>query len=89
MLQRQIAKGYHGGMNLAVLRDLLATRPFAPIRVRLSSGDTYEVRHPEMALLLRNGIYIALPDGNGDIPERAVFCALLHIAAVESVAAAS
>lgn len=76
-------------MNVTVLRDLLARRPFDPFRVRLSSGDAYDVRHPEMAFLLRNGIYIALPDGNGDVPEQAVYCALLHIVSVESAAATS
>ena len=72
-------------MSAAVLNDLLARRPFEPFRVRLSSGDAYEVRHPEMALLLRNGIYVAVPNG-GDLPENAVWSSLLHVAAVEPVA---
>ena len=67
--------------------DALRRRPFEPIRLRLSSGDVYEVRHPENALLLRGGVYVAL-GSEGDLPERAVFCSLLHIAAVETVAAA-
>lgn len=72
-------------MSAAVLKDLLGRRPFQPFRVRLSSGDAYEVRHPEMALLLRNGIYVAVPNGGSDLPEEAVWCALLHVAAVEPV----
>ena len=75
-------------MNTQVLNDLLRRRPFDPFRVRLSSGDVFEVRHPEAALLLRTGLYIALPADNGDVPDRAVYCALLHIAAVESAASA-
>jgi hypothetical protein len=71
-------------MSAAVLKDLLGRRPFEPFRVRLSSGDAYEVRHPEMALLLRSGIYVAVPNG-GDLPENAVWCSLLHVAAVEPV----
>lgn len=70
-------------MSATVLRDLLSRRPFQPFAVRLSSGDTYEVRHPEMALLLRNGLYIAAPDGSGDLPEHAAWCSLLHVTAVE------
>jgi hypothetical protein len=74
-------------MTIHVLQEALGRRPFEPFRVRLSSGDGFEVRHPENALLLRGGVYIALPDGGG-LPDRAVFCSLLHIAAVETSAAA-
>lgn len=73
-------------MSAAALKDRLSRRPFEPFRVVLSSGDGYEVRHPEMALLLRNGIYVAVPDSPGELPERAVWCSLLHVAAVEPLA---
>src|SRR4029079_10409022 len=76
-----------GSMSAAVLKDLMARRPFEPFRVRLSSGDAYEVRHPEMALLLRNGIYVAIANGGNDLPDQAVWCSLLHVAAVEPLAA--
>ncbi|MBI1902184.1 MAG: hypothetical protein HYS13_13875 [Planctomycetia bacterium] len=72
-------------MNVQVLRDLLSRRPFEPFRLRLSSGDIYDVRHPEMALLLQTGMYVALPDANGDLPQRAAWCSVLHIAAVETL----
>ena len=65
----------------------MGRRPFEPFSVRLSNGDAYEVRHPEMALLLRNGIYVAVPNGGDQLPERAVWCSLLHVAAVEPLAA--
>ena len=74
-------------MSAAALKERLSRRPFDPFRVVLSSGDTYEVRHPEMALLLRNGIYLAQPDATDELPENAVWCSLLHVAAVEPVAA--
>jgi hypothetical protein len=78
-------------MSAAAIKDMLSLRPFEPFRVRLSSGDSYEVRHPEMALLLRNGIYVALPDdgtnqhGDEKLPDRAVWCSLLYLAAIEPV----
>lgn len=74
-------------MTINVIRDALARRPFEPFRLVLSSGDTCEVRHPENALLLRGGAYVAEHD-NGHLPERAVFCSLLHVAAVETTASA-
>lgn len=70
-------------MSVAVLKEMLGKRPFQPFRVRLSSGDAYEVPHPELALLMRSGIYIAVPDGSGDLPEVPVWCSFLHVVAVE------
>jgi hypothetical protein len=82
-------------MSIHALRDALRRRPFDPFKIRLSSGDSYDVNHPENALLLRGGVYVAMGSsstsnetGNGesDLPARAVYCALLHIAAVETAA---
>ena len=75
-------------MSITTLREALGRRPFEPFRIRLSSGDVYEVRHPEAALLLKGGIYIGLPADNGDMPDRAVYCSLLHVAAIETLASA-
>jgi hypothetical protein len=72
------------------LKELLARRPFSPFRVILSSGDHYEVRHPEFAWLVKGGLYVGLPavggHGEPDLPERAVFCSALHLAGVEQLA---
>jgi hypothetical protein len=73
-------------MSIDSLRTAISRRPFEPFRVILSSGDSYEVRHPEFAWLVKGGLYVGLPTENGDLPERAVFCSLLHIAAVEQAA---
>ncbi len=74
---------------LEAIRELLARRPFTPFRVILSSGDKYDVGHPEFAWLLKGGLYVGLPEGgsNGkaDLPERAVFCSALHLAGVEQL----
>jgi hypothetical protein len=72
------------------LKELLSRRPFTPFRVILSSGDSFEVRHPEFAWLTKGGLYVGLPakassNGNVDLPERAVFCAALHLAGVEQL----
>lgn len=70
-------------MSAAVIRDRLSHRPFEPFRVCLSSGERYDVRHPEMALLVRNGVLIAVPDANGEPPEVPVRCSFFHVAAIE------
>jgi hypothetical protein len=69
-------------MTLDTIQELLARRPFEAFRIVTSSGDRYEVRHPEMLLRVKNGVYIGL-GGRGAVAERAAFVSLLHVAAVE------
>lgn len=57
--------------------------------MRLSSGDAYDVRHPENALLVKSGILLSVPDDHGELPESPVWCSFLHIAAVEPLTAAT
>jgi hypothetical protein len=72
-------------MSVSVIKEFLARRPFEPFRVRLSSGDTFEVRHPENALLVKSGVYVASPDARGELPDAASWCSFLHLAAVEEL----
>jgi hypothetical protein len=72
-------------MTLQSFRQLLAKRPFEPFRIVVSSGEAYEVRHPEMAFLTRTALHIGLnPDQEG-IAEDATWCSLFHVTAVESL----
>lgn len=70
-------------MNAETLRDLLQRRPFHPFIIRMTNGDLYSVRHPEMALLLKTKIIVG--DAESD---RSWICSLLHIAAIEAAQAA-
>ncbi|HEX4054388.1 MAG TPA: hypothetical protein VHX86_08990 [Tepidisphaeraceae bacterium] len=69
-------------MTLDTIQELLSRRPFDPFQVVTSSGKVYDIRHPEMAWPIRNGIYVGL-GGRGKLPDRAAFVSLLHISAVE------
>ena len=74
-------------MTRTDLAKRVRQRPFVPFRLVLTEGTAYEVRHPEMALLLKGGIYVAVPDSTGDLPEVPVWCSLLHITAIEPISA--
>jgi len=63
----------------------LHSKPFQPLRIYLSDGGTYEVRHPEMALVARRQVAIALSSQEGRIPERMVFCDPLHVTRIEPI----
>jgi hypothetical protein len=68
------------------LRELLAERPFKPIRLVMTSGKTYEVLHPEMVMLLKNDILVGV-DGSDDLPEWFRICPLFHVSTIESASA--
>ena len=68
---------------------MLAQRPFKPFRLVMSSGETYEVRHPEMALLTRTDILVGVGEVEDDVPADFRICSLLHVATVEPLSAAT
>jgi hypothetical protein len=67
-------------MSYETLKELLDRRPFEPFEIRLSNGEKYEVRHPEMALLLKSRIIIG--DAEND---RMTICGLIHINSIETL----
>jgi len=75
-------------MTVQTFRDLLGKRPFKPFHVVMSSGKTYEVRHPEMAWLLKTDLLIGIGDDDDHLPAEFHTCSLLHITAVEPLTAA-
>ncbi len=71
-------------MTVQAFRDLLATQPFKPFRLIMSSGERYEVRHPEMALLTRSDLLIGT-DAEDGVPSEFKICSLLHVATIEPI----
>jgi hypothetical protein len=73
-------------MTLEALRTMLTRRPFQPMRITMSSGGLFEVRHPEMASLGKSAMLVVLPDPDGGPSDRWEFLSYLHIAHVETLA---
>ena len=61
-------------MNADAIQEWLRRQPFQPFEMRLSNGDVYEVRHPELVALART--HLALADPAAD---RIRFVALMHV----------
>lgn len=70
-------------MRADEIRAHLRRQPFRPIRVYISDGSSYEVGHPEMMFVTRTEVVIGLDPGDGDIPERSVYCDPVHITRIE------
>ena len=69
------------------LRDELHRQPFVPLRVYLTDGKTYEIRHPEMAIVTSREVYVGREEtspGSG-IARGLDLVSLLHVVRVEQV----
>jgi hypothetical protein len=69
------------------IKELVQREPFRPFRITLTDGRTYDVRHPEMAMVGRSTVAIGLPANGQDetIYDRLVTVDLLHIMQTEHV----
>jgi hypothetical protein len=75
------------------LQDYLHKRPFQPFRVTLTDGRTYEVHHPELAMVGRSTVAIGLPRASDPRPvpafDHLVTVSLLHIMQIEPIVPAA
>ena len=70
-------------MTVQTFRELLTQRPFKAFRIVMSSGQSYEVRHPEMAWLTRTDLLVGVNESEEGVPGEFRICSLLHVATVE------
>jgi len=63
---------------------MLQQRPFMPIRLHISNGKSYDIRHPEMAIVAQSIVTVGLTGDNGSgIAKGVIHCALSHIVQVK------
>lgn len=73
-------------MTVDAFRRLLDQRPFKPFRLVMSSGKTYEVRHPEMAWMTKTDILVGIDVADDGLPADFDICPLFHVATIETIA---
>jgi hypothetical protein len=66
------------------LLEPLRRRPFAPFRIHLTAGETYDVRHPDQIIVLRSRAALSAGAENG-IPKHVDHVALVHIVRIEEL----
>jgi len=67
------------------IRDHLRKRPFEPIRIFLSDGSSYDVRHPETAFVTQREVVIGLDPGEDELPDRSAYCDPMHVTRIEPI----
>ncbi|MFM9965361.1 MAG: hypothetical protein ACKV2Q_29600 [Planctomycetaceae bacterium] len=74
-------------MTVQTFRTLLSAQPFRPFRLVMSSGESYDVKHPEMAMLTRTDILVGVDETRQGIPASFKICSLLLVTAIEPIEA--
>jgi hypothetical protein len=73
-------------MRAEELAELIRVRPFTPLRVHLTTGETYDITHPDQVIVLRQRVDIGLqPDPKTGVVDRVEHCSLLHVVRVEEL----
>jgi len=69
------------------VREFLRAQPFQPFRLTLTDGRTYDVRHPELAMVGRSIMAVGVPSVGEDEPifDRLVTVSLPHIIQAEPI----
>ena len=65
-------------MNAEAILELVQRWPFTPFVIRLSSGETHEVRHPECIAITKTRVVITDPQ-----EDRIAVCSLMHVTSVD------
>ena len=73
-------------MNPESLRSELRRQPFVPLRLYLTDGKSYDIRHPEMAMITSRDVYIGTESSPGSgVAKAADLVSLLHVVRVEQI----
>ncbi len=73
-------------MRAEDFREFLHRRPFEPFRVYISSGETVDIPHPEMALLSRSMFAFAVGPRRGVVVEMGWYN-LIHVVKIVPLSA--
>ena len=78
-------------MRAEEIRQHLDAEPFVPFRLCLSDGSSYQIQHPDQALVTTWSVEVGVPEQRppeSRIYQRIAHCSLLHIVKVEKLQAA-
>ena len=71
-------------MTAEELIEMLAERPFKPLRLHLSDGRIRDIRHPAMAIVAEDAIAIGVPrDESSRRAYKITHCSIQNIVEIE------
>lgn len=77
-------------MSPEELLKLIRRRPFIPLRLHMTDGQTYDIRHPDNVLVLRTRVDIGrTPDPGTGVLSGVEYCSLLHVVRIEELQTAA
>jgi hypothetical protein len=73
-------------MRAEEITQLLRRRPFQPFRIHATTGQHYDIRHPEVVIVQRQCMEIGLdPDPKSGVVDRVEYLSLLHAVRIENL----
>jgi hypothetical protein len=80
-------------MRREELVDAIHSSPFRPFRVYVSDGRTFDIRHPEMMMLMRHSAVIGIQEKAGTeepgqgypVIDGSTWVDLLHVTGIEQL----
>ena len=77
-------------MSFEELHAAARRQPFTPFRLTLTTGDTYDIRHPDMIMVGRRTVAIGISRRAGATTNDLIMqIDLLHIVAIEALPAST
>lgn len=65
----------------------LRVRPFVPVRIVTTTGEMYDIRHPDMVLVTRRFLDIGMPaPDNATIADQVARVAIIHVTEMRDLA---
>ena len=75
-------------MRAEELARLLRRKPFRPFRVYMTTGQSYDIRHPEFMIVERQSAEVGMdPDTKTGVVDRVEYISLLHVVRIENLEA--
>ena len=73
-------------INSADIQEKLKERPFVPFRVIMSSGQFYDINHPDLVLIGKRHLFAGTAsEDNPTMFDRSSLLSILHVAALEAL----
>ena len=70
------------------VQSRLRERPFAPVRILTSTGQAYDIYHPDLVLIARRFLVIGIPSSdNPSQADQVTRVALVHLAELRDLPA--